>query len=77
MALGTNSQMGRVLAAIEEGPATSLDVNAITGLTVAHCSAYLGQLFRLGLLERRPGPRTLQGGRQPYLYSMKGGYPCK
>jgi predicted ArsR family transcriptional regulator len=71
------SQRDRVLAVIEEGPATTPEVAAETGLSIKHCCAHLRALWEIGLLERKPGHRTRQGGRRPFIYSLKGGYPCK
>lgn len=46
------TQLARVLAVIEQGPATSSEVALETGLPMRHCSAYLSELHAAGVLTR-------------------------
>lgn len=73
MGLHPDSQRGRVLAVIEEGPATSPEVAAETGLPVKHCNAHLRALWQVGVLTRVPGPRN--GGRPAHIYRLATGEP--
>lgn len=61
------TQQERVLAVLKEGPSTSTEIAAETGLSVKHCSAYLIALEQRGIIRRtakvRPEPCVTCGHR--------------
>ena len=69
-------QLARVLRALEDGPATSVQVAAKTGLSIKACSSWLGELVKDTNLVLRTGPHGYlrrRGGVSPYLYELKEG----
>lgn len=62
-------QKAMVLAAIEEGAATSQDVVDVTGLSRKKAAVYLGRLYGLGVLKRKPLRRKI-AGHPEYFYEV-------
>jgi len=65
------TQISRVIDALREGPCTSSEVSAITGLPRKHCCAHLRELWGMGLVTRKvmhPAPGVT--GQRPHLYSL-------
>ena len=60
-------QKAMVLAAIQEGAATSQDVVDVTGLSRQKVTAYLARLYGTGAIKRKPLERTAPGRRE-YFY---------
>ena len=60
-------QKAMVLAAIQEGAATSQDVVDVTGLSRQTVTAYLSRLYGTGAIKRKPLARTAPGRRE-YFY---------
>lgn len=58
----------RVLA---QGPATSGEVAAETGLAIRYCSAVLNRLWSCGQVERSEKPIARLSGPGAYLYALK------
>jgi predicted transcriptional regulator len=66
------NQKARVIAELEQGPATSQDVAEATGMPRKHCAAYLLVLFQCGVVRRREMP--VEGrGRRAFLYELEPG----
>jgi DNA-binding IclR family transcriptional regulator len=47
-------QKARILDALKDGPATTPEVVALTGLPLKHCCAILRDLWQAGILVREP-----------------------
>lgn len=62
-------QKAMVLAAIEEGAATSQDVVDVTGLSRQTVTAYLSRLYDTGAIKRKPLARSIPGRRE-YFYEV-------
>jgi len=69
------TQRAAVLAALEQGPGTSRDIAAVTGLSVKHCSSYLTDLWRAGMVQRQPFEEPPARGRSSFLYQIAAGAP--
>lgn len=62
---GTDQE--QLVRALEEGPGTPRELADETGIPVRACSAHLSNLYRMGLVDRRPW--ELRG----FLYEAKAG----
>lgn len=51
------TQVARILAVLAEGPATTPEVVAETGLPLKHCCAHLRSLWQRGRVTRAPFKR--------------------
>lgn len=64
-------QRARVLETVIEGPSTSVEIAAVTGIPRQHCSAILRYLcLDVKVLERRI-MHTGTRGRAPWLYQVR------
>lgn len=61
-----------IMQVLAEGPATSTEVSAETGLSVRHCSAVLSSLHRRKRVSRQEFMRSREHGSTAYLYSLRG-----
>ena len=68
-----STQFNRVLEVLKDGPCTSSEVAAETGLPVKHCCVYLRDAWQAGIATRVEAP-TLRNryGRTPHIYTLKG-----
>jgi hypothetical protein len=62
------TQAERILAALREGPGTSGEIAAETGLPLKHCCAYLRSLWQAGRLRRELHRRS--GLRSAFVYHL-------
>ena len=69
--IAANNQR-RILEALGNGHAR-LTINEIaqrTGMNPSTLKGNLDRLYQAGRVERRPGQRTAEGGRVPYVYEL-------
>lgn len=65
------NQRERIEAVLAEGPATSVEVAAETGMRAQHVSAYLSALHRQGRVTRELyQPVARKAGKPAYLYTL-------
>lgn len=65
------SQKTLVLAALEHGADTSRVIAEVTGLSIAHCSAWLSQLVELGLVDAVGERRYSARGHASIVYQLR------
>lgn len=69
--IGGRTQLEKVLNALAQGAETSTDINAMTGLSIKTCAAYLYKLNREGRVRRESGKRRYtEGGSGSHVYRL-------
>jgi len=72
------TQLEKVYAALKEGGTTSIEISAMTGLPMEHCSSYLNELKHMGVAEIvHRNWVTFTGPGRAHLWCLKKGSPWK
>ena len=64
-------QIIKVLQAVRDGARTSREVEVATGLSLAHCSAYLGELEADGILKCLGNRKYSARGKPMKEYALR------